>query len=558
MKQLIVILLVFLFGCNNAPLLNEFEPEVQKQLKEKFLDNAGNTTRFRNNILVYINKDIAPEDSAFIANLTEEINGLIENYIVSLTPEMPTASMIFYTDNNIPDGKIVRRKNVSSLIQSHIALNLNRPLEAIDREKMLYYYYIRALTEFKENYKTPEYPIQGFVFDEKNHQNITFHPLDKKVIKAIYSKTFDSQKRNSKKDITTSTLTYIQSILCFLLFVILFQKGFFKKHHYRFWPFFAQGFIVIIVLLITPLFMYSISYSDHIRLFLSRSLSDFGQLILTIPIIYAIERSLLKDKDNNLLRIVIPLFSTFASLLFVRLVLKLPIALSNDYSIIYIFLCIRCFYIYISILSENQIKKKDLELARLGELHKQAELRSLQAKINPHFLYNSLNSIASLASSDSMKTEKMALALSDFFKYSLNKEQKEMVSLKEEIESIETYLSIEKVRFGDRLNYSIFLPKELEDLEIPQFIIQPVVENAMKHGISHRISDGVIKIDISKNANHLEIRIFDNGPDFSEEPISGYGIQSIQEKLQLIYREKAYLKWENGTNKHILIVLPVK
>ena len=209
-------------------------------------------------------------------------------------------------------------------------------------------------------------------------------------------------------------------------------------------------------------------------------------------------------------------------------------------------------------MSDNQIKKKDLELARLSELHKQAELRSLQSKINPHFLYNSLNSIAGLASSDPVKTEKMALALSDFFKYSLNKEQKEMVSLKEEIESIETYLSIEKVRFDNRLSYAIVLPKELENIEIPQFIIQPVVENAMKHGISKRVNEGILKVEICRNHNQLEIRIFDNGPDFPDEPVSGYGIQSIQEKLQIIYQDKAYLKWENGTNKHMLIVLPIK
>ena len=91
MKRLLFITLIFLIGCNyNTSLPNDFESDVQKQLKEKFLDN-GEINRFRNNILVYISKDITSEDSAFIANLTEEINGLVENYIVSLTPVMPTA-----------------------------------------------------------------------------------------------------------------------------------------------------------------------------------------------------------------------------------------------------------------------------------------------------------------------------------------------------------------------------------------------------------------------------------------------------------------------------------
>ena len=570
MKRLLFITLIFLIGCTTTTsLLNEFEPDVQMQLKEKFLDKEGNLTRFRNNILVYINKDIASEDSVFLANITEEINGLVENYSVSLTPVMSTASIIFHTDDNIPDGKIVSRKNSTSwILQSFIALNLNN---AIDREKMLYYYYMRALTDFKKDYTTPENPVPGFVFDEENYQNITFHPLDKKMIKAIYSKkTINLQNNNNiqnniNREITRSIFLYLPYALCFLLIIVMFQKGFFKRHYYRFWPFFCQGFLVIITFLFTftiaiLIFNYAraqIIWKKDFELFFIM----FCQAIMLILMVYVIERPLLKDNDSLLLRVAIPFFSTFISMLFISFVFRLlPIMHNNTFngSMPYTFICIRCLYIYISIQSENQIKKKDLELARLGELHKQAELRSLQSKINPHFLYNSLNSIASLASSDPVKTEKMAVALSDFFKYSLNKEKKEMVTLKEEMESIETYLSIEKVRFGDRLNYSIVLPKELEDMEIPQFIIQPVVENAMKHGISKRVNEGILKVEIFRNLNQLEIRIFDNGPDFPNEPVSGYGIQSIQEKLQIIYQDKAYMKWENGIDKHMLIVLPVK
>jgi len=216
----------------------------------------------------------------------------------------------------------------------------------------------------------------------------------------------------------------------------------------------------------------------------------------------------------------------------------------------------RAFYIYTNRASDNIIRQKDVELARLSELQKQAELQSLQSKINPHFLYNSLNSIASLAATDARKTEQMALALSDFFKYSINKEDNQMATLKDEIHSVETYLTIEKVRFDDRLDYTVNLPEELEDRLIPRFVIQPLVENAVKHGTSQVTGQGKISIEIRLNGTQLEIRIFDNGPGFPNEPISGYGLQSIQEKIHLIYGKKAYLAWENGDEKHVLISLP--
>ena len=217
----------------------------------------------------------------------------------------------------------------------------------------------------------------------------------------------------------------------------------------------------------------------------------------------------------------------------------------------------RAFYIFMSKKSENIIRKKDLELARVSELHKQAELQWLRAKINPHFLYNSLNSIASLASTDTRKTEQMALALSDFFKYSINREQKQMNSLSEELSAIQTYLEIEKVRFGDRLNFTIDCPEELLDIQIPQLLIQPLVENAIKHGLSQITENGEINITVSRENSYLNIRVYDNGPAFPEGPLTGFGIQNTQERIALLYGTKATINWQNGEKKFIEIRLPL-
>jgi LytS/YehU family sensor histidine kinase len=216
----------------------------------------------------------------------------------------------------------------------------------------------------------------------------------------------------------------------------------------------------------------------------------------------------------------------------------------------------RSIYIYTRLKSESLIRKKDLELAQMGEFQKQAELQSLRAKINPHFLYNALNSIASLATTDARKTEQMALALSDFFKYAINREQKQLNTLSEELNATRTYLEIEKVRFGDRLSFEIDCPEELLNIQIPQLLIQPLVENAIKHGLSQITENGMIRISVRQAENQLKIRVYDNGPAFPDGPLSGFGIRNTQERIALIYGAKATINWQNGAEKYIEISIP--
>ncbi|MDP2060786.1 MAG: histidine kinase, partial [Flavobacteriaceae bacterium] len=183
--------------------------------------------------------------------------------------------------------------------------------------------------------------------------------------------------------------------------------------------------------------------------------------------------------------------------------------------------------------------------------------QSLRAKINPHFLYNALNSIASLATTDARKTEQMALALSDFFKYAINREQKQMNTLSEELNAIRTYLEIEKVRFGDRLNFKIDCLEELLNIQIPQLLIQPLVENAIKHGLSQITENGQIGILVCKEESLLKIRVYDNGPAFPEGPLTGFGIQNTQERIALLYGAKATINWQNGPEKFVEISIPL-
>jgi sensor histidine kinase YesM len=191
----------------------------------------------------------------------------------------------------------------------------------------------------------------------------------------------------------------------------------------------------------------------------------------------------------------------------------------------------------------------------MRELQLTTELNSLHARINPHFLYNALNSIASLARLDEIKTEKMALSLSDLFRYSVNRKGEKMTTIKEEIEMVENYLQIEKIRFEDRLEFSLHVDESLYYHKIPRFILQPLVENAIKHGISKLEEKGYILLVIIKKNNSLHLSVSDNGPDFPDGLLSGHGLQSVFDLLHLSYGENASLNWENLPKKKITITI---
>jgi two-component system LytT family sensor kinase len=152
----------------------------------------------------------------------------------------------------------------------------------------------------------------------------------------------------------------------------------------------------------------------------------------------------------------------------------------------------------------------------------------------------------------------MAMALSDFFKYAINREQKQLNSLSEELNATRTYLEIEKVRFGDRLSFEIDCPPELLEIQIPQLLIQPLVENAIKHRLSQVTCNGLIRILVIKVSQQLLIRVYDNGPAFPDGPLTGFGIRNTQERISLLYGEKASVNWHNGEEKYIELRLPVE
>lgn len=191
----------------------------------------------------------------------------------------------------------------------------------------------------------------------------------------------------------------------------------------------------------------------------------------------------------------------------------------------------------------RKIKEQEIQLLEMQQLKTKAQLEALQAKVNPHFLYNSLNSIASLIYENPEKAEQMVLLLAKFFRYSTNAQSQYYTRLVEEIDMVKTYLEVEKVRFGERLEFSILLEDEkLKDCLIPQFLIQPLVENAVKHSIAKTTSKGNLAIQTISQGNHLIISIFDNGVPFPSQINLGYGLRSTKEKLELLGGENATME----------------
>lgn len=203
-----------------------------------------------------------------------------------------------------------------------------------------------------------------------------------------------------------------------------------------------------------------------------------------------------------------------------------------------------------------KLKDQDLQLSKLNELKTQADLKTLQARINPHFLYNSLNSIASLIHEEPDKAEDMTIKLSRLFRYSINTQEANWATVKEELEIVRTYLEIERVRFGNRIAFDAHADESIINSMIPRFLLQPLIENSLKHGLKDKNADGKLAVSIHDKNNYIEICVQDNGTPFPSEMTAGYGLQSTYDKLNLLCKGAYKVRIINDDEKKIVIELP--
>lgn len=194
-----------------------------------------------------------------------------------------------------------------------------------------------------------------------------------------------------------------------------------------------------------------------------------------------------------------------------------------------------------------------------------AELRALRAQLNPHFLFNALNTIAAHIPHEPEKAELMIVRLAKVFRHLLTHSEKSFSSLQEEIEFLRTYLEIEKVRFGERLTVEFDISDAVATAVVPSLILQPLVENALKHGLAAKRGDNQLIIRAGRIADALSLSVEDNGVGISEsldavhpEGARGVGLRNIRERLRTIYGHRASLVLENITQggSRALVIIP--
>jgi two-component system sensor histidine kinase AlgZ len=184
-----------------------------------------------------------------------------------------------------------------------------------------------------------------------------------------------------------------------------------------------------------------------------------------------------------------------------------------------------------------------------------AELKALKAQINPHFLFNSLNSIAALATLDGVRAREMCIKLSDFLRSTLSLGERASISLGEELALAKAYLDVEQVRFGVRLKVEVHTEPECEHCVVPPLFLQPLVENAVKHGIAGMVEGGCIRLEARCRDGRLQVMV-ENGFD-PEAPLAkqhGLGLRNVRNRLFTLYENQARLDTTVNQNRFLVEV----
>ena len=199
--------------------------------------------------------------------------------------------------------------------------------------------------------------------------------------------------------------------------------------------------------------------------------------------------------------------------------------------------------------SQEKLTFQQTETARLNEQLSKAQLSALRRQIEPHFLFNSLNSISGLVREGKNDAAvNMIVGLSDFLRRVVADSDRQQVPLSEELEFAQKYLDIQKTRFAERLQVNVDVPAELLSAHVPSLILQPMVENAVKHGIARRVSGGAIRIAAARSNGTLKLSVYNDGPALPvgwETSQSGIGIANTRTRLQSLYGMRFNLTLRN-------------
>jgi two-component system, LytTR family, sensor kinase len=219
--------------------------------------------------------------------------------------------------------------------------------------------------------------------------------------------------------------------------------------------------------------------------------------------------------------------------------------------------------IYFVIHYMENYKKKEIESLIWEAAVKDYELKTLKSQLNPHFMFNAMNSIRALIEEDPESAKVAITKLSNILRYSLQMERMERVPLEDEVETVKNYLDLERIRFEDRLKYKIDIDKVTNKIEIPPMMIQTLVENGIKHGIAKRTEGGEVqlksKMITTSEGQKLKIEIRNSG-HFSEENLkssNGFGVSNTKHRLNLLFGDDAHFSIMNENGNTVLAEIEI-
>jgi two-component system LytT family sensor kinase len=208
-------------------------------------------------------------------------------------------------------------------------------------------------------------------------------------------------------------------------------------------------------------------------------------------------------------------------------------------------------------------RDRELRASQLETRLSQAQLQALKMQLNPHFLFNTLNTISSLMYTDPDSADRMMARLSELLRLTLEQDGEQEVTLREEMEILDRYLQIERIRFEDRLRVTVSIDPAALEARVPNFSLQPLVENAIRHGIAPRSAGGCLEISATKDAGMLRIRLSDDGPGLQPSGESGprrregIGVANTRARLAQLYGEDQSLEMTNAPAGGLIVLMSV-
>jgi two-component system LytT family sensor kinase len=214
--------------------------------------------------------------------------------------------------------------------------------------------------------------------------------------------------------------------------------------------------------------------------------------------------------------------------------------------------------------SRDKVARQMTETARLNEELSKAQLAALRRQMEPHFMFNALNSIAGLVRDQRNDAAvSMIVGLSEFLRRASNDSHRPQVTLAAEVEYLQRYVDIQQVRFGDRLRVSVEISADLLDAQVPGLLLQPLVENAIKHGIATRVVGGNIRVSGVRKEGRLHLSVYNDGPAFADDwqaHGAGVGLANLRTRLRILYGDTSDLQMKRvGTEGvEVVVMLPMK